>query len=99
VVHQHLGQPSLGTSRLGPLVVLFNTIGPLPDTSKSDDEERKLKIVQKRRAAINIVEAALRRHRINDLDEVSPKTRAKVITEIKLALDELEVPHPEEEGQ
>ena len=80
-------------------MVLFNTIGPLPDTSMSDDEERKLKIAQKRRAAITIVEAALRRHRIKDLDEVSPRTKAKVLNEIKLALDELEVPHPEEEGQ
>jgi hypothetical protein len=80
-------------------VVLFNTIGPLPDTEAGGEDERKRKIEEKRRAAITIVEAALRRHRIKDLDEVSPRTKAKVLNEIKLALDELEVPHPEEEGQ
>jgi hypothetical protein len=74
--------------------VLLNTIGPLPSQSESVADEKERQQVEKRRAAITIVEAALRRHRIDDLDSVSARKRAQIIEEIRRALGALDVPEP-----
>ena len=78
--------------------MLLNTIGPLPSQSESVTDEKKRLREEKRRAAITIVEAALRRHRIKDLDSLSERKREQVIEELKRALRALDVPEPKDEA-
>lgn len=72
-------------------------MGPLPDDEEREKERRRRRREERHRAAITLVEVALHRHRIKDWESATPVMRKKVLSELKQALEALDVPHPKDE--